>query len=62
MVRGAESVKRAYVQPGVHRLRHGDEPVMRVDGTVANGDEDGRASEGEGHENAAPDYGAAGRG
>ncbi len=32
---------------------------MRVDGTAANGDEDGRTSDQESHETAAPDYGAA---
>jgi chromosomal replication initiator protein len=32
---------------------------MRVDGTAANGDEDGRTSDQEFHETAAPDYGAA---
>jgi chromosomal replication initiator protein len=32
---------------------------MRVDGTVADGDEEGRMPEGSAHENAAPDYGAA---
>ncbi|MCJ2015414.1 chromosomal replication initiator protein DnaA [Methylobacterium sp. J-076] len=32
---------------------------MRVDGTVANGDEEGRTQDGGAHENSTPDYGAA---